>query len=195
MPERLDRAQKLFEDGFISEAAALLHRKRKHARARGREDELAEIDDLVGQMRAYLKGRERRGFDRLLERGQLPAGPAAEASEPTIGCGPFAALLHPAAVLFLVAAITLVATWVWVGHESCGSEWPSSASLILLILSSTSAGAGSLSLGLRRGGRALRRILVGAAVGVAVGGIWFYVGASVWASIAVGQCWDFEFGF
>jgi hypothetical protein len=70
MSRRLDKAQRLFEEGFLDDAAALLHRESHQVRARGSDDRVAEIDDLVGQMRAHLEGDELRAFDRLLAGGE-----------------------------------------------------------------------------------------------------------------------------
>ncbi len=75
-PNPLDEAQELFEAGSVNDAARLLHRLGVMAAARGRDDVLAEVNDLVSQMRAYLKGGERDAFDSLVAHGELgPLGP------------------------------------------------------------------------------------------------------------------------
>ncbi len=177
-PDPLGRAQELFEAGSAGAAADVLRQVREVARIRGRFDVVAEIDDAVDQMRGRLNGLEREAFDQVLERGQ----PVASVLRPLA-----TRLLDPATlVLSLVPVITLVAAWIVAGSEGCGSELPDSA--ILLVLSTGSAGAVGLSLGLHRGERTPRRILIGILAGAAIAGIWFLVGGFVWGAISFGHC-------
>jgi hypothetical protein len=56
MAEHLDRAIALFERGETESAAHLLAVVRRSAVDAGDEEGVAEIDDVIGQMRAYLSG-------------------------------------------------------------------------------------------------------------------------------------------
>src|SRR5262245_57526585 len=66
MAERLDRAITLFEHGHTEEAAHLLGVVRRSAVDANDEECLAEIDDVIRQMQAYLSGAAREAFDSAL---------------------------------------------------------------------------------------------------------------------------------
>ena len=66
MADSLDRAITLFEHGHIEEAAHVLAVVRRSAVAANEAERLAEIDDLIGQMRAHLSGHAGEAFDRAV---------------------------------------------------------------------------------------------------------------------------------
>ncbi len=88
-PNPLDQAQELFEAGSVNDAARLLHRVRAWAAARSRDDVLADADDLVSQMQAYLKGDELDAFDALVAHGE----PDREKQPPSGGAAAVAGLI------------------------------------------------------------------------------------------------------
>jgi hypothetical protein len=65
----LDEARRLYEDGFVNEAAKIVHRERLKAAASHDSERLKEIDVLVSQMRGHLSGRGRTDFDERVARG------------------------------------------------------------------------------------------------------------------------------
>jgi len=66
MAERLDQAITLFEHGRTEEAAHLLAVVRRSAVDAHDEECLAEIDDVIGQMQAYLSRAARGAFESAL---------------------------------------------------------------------------------------------------------------------------------
>src|SRR5262245_21239563 len=66
MAERLDRAITLFEHGQTEEAAYLLAVVRRSAVDANDEECLAEIDDVIRQMQAYLSAAAREAFESAL---------------------------------------------------------------------------------------------------------------------------------
>jgi len=66
MSDPIDRAIRLFEHGRIEEAAHLLAVVRRSAVDATKEERLAEIDDVIGQMHAHLSGHAREAFDRAV---------------------------------------------------------------------------------------------------------------------------------
>jgi anti-sigma factor RsiW len=63
---RIERAIRLYEDGGLDAAARLLGRERRAAESKRDPDRLAEIDEVVSQMRSHLDGEARLRFDETL---------------------------------------------------------------------------------------------------------------------------------
>ena len=105
-PNPLDEAQELFEAGSVDAAATLFHRVRERARARGREDVRAEIDEMVRQMRGYLTGRSLRRFDELFAHGEMNETSAPRKTN-----------LQGVAILLKIAGIALLGLYFlfWLG--------------------------------------------------------------------------------
>ena len=64
--DAIDRAIRIYEEGRIADAARLLARERRKAEERDDARRLAEIDDVVTEMLAYLDGSDRSTFDENL---------------------------------------------------------------------------------------------------------------------------------
>src|SRR5262245_56526854 len=171
----LKRAQTLFEEGSILDAADLLHQVRAAAAARGRVDMLARADDLVAQMRAHLEGAQLHDFDRSLEgkRVKRQAPPRSPVTSAVFFFGP-------------LALVILVISWILAGSESRTSDLPASA--ILLIVGAALAGCAGLSVGLGHRGRTSARVVYGAVGGGLAAGICFVVGGLVWGVILFSHC-------
>ena len=145
-PDPLGAARRLFEEGSAAGAARVLHHAREVARVQARVDVLAQIDDMVDDMRAELGGAEREAFDEVLEHGGFTDREIGQwwstASVPLV-LGSLA-LLDLGATLLAVLGVYAVLPAIFGVEWSCVLSGPSTAAAEAYALGMAVVGVTSL---------------------------------------------------